>query len=214
MDKEQSLEKISSLLDGIKNKRRTVEIQTNALKEFNMKMEVLLECFKAYSIENKDTNINLSNNTRIESTGVNTNVSNGTNIGASTSTGVNVSKGVSNGTNIGVSISNNTNITKNTGKNTTNTTNTNTNTNNINDIAGESKKIKPNLPFDSLDPSLNEVALKMFQFIENKGTATLDEIVKSVKCSKYKIIEILNIFIKEKVVVKSFDKGFIYKICS
>lgn len=55
-------------------------------------------------------------------------------------------------------------------------------------------------------------ALEIYKLLENNEVVGLDDIVKSIKMSKYRVIEILNSLVRERIVLKHFDKGFLYKI--
>ncbi|KAI5148106.1 hypothetical protein ENBRE01_0120 [Enteropsectra breve] len=55
------------------------------------------------------------------------------------------------------------------------------------------------------------IAMEIYGLLESGNTVPLDDIVKRIKQSKYKVIEILNTLLKERIVVKSFDKGFMYR---
>lgn len=58
----------------------------------------------------------------------------------------------------------------------------------------------------------NALAMSIFELIKENEPISLDNIVKSIKHSKYKIIEILNEFIKERIIIKKFEKEFVYRI--
>lgn len=60
--------------------------------------------------------------------------------------------------------------------------------------------------------SNKNTALQIYDLLFESASTGLDEIVKNIKTSKYRVIEILNILVKEKIVLKHFDKGFIYQI--
>ncbi|KAL6120877.1 hypothetical protein NUSPORA_02312 [Nucleospora cyclopteri] len=81
------------------------------------------------------------------------------------------------------------------------------------------KKIKQTNPLNKIstlftgdNKKLNQIAQEIYLLIEQNKKILLDEIVKRVKLSKYKTIEILNVLVKEKIVTKKFDKGFVYEI--
>ncbi|KAI4293094.1 hypothetical protein PAPHI01_2368 [Pancytospora philotis] len=56
------------------------------------------------------------------------------------------------------------------------------------------------------------IALQIKALLSDGSAVALDDIVKSIKQSKYKVIEILNTMVKERIVLKYFKKGFMYKI--
>lgn len=62
------------------------------------------------------------------------------------------------------------------------------------------------------DSTCHSIAKATYEMILERETVPLDDIVKSFKYSKYKVIEILNVLIKNKIVLKSFEKGFVYRI--
>ncbi|KAM0679963.1 hypothetical protein GINT2_001905 [Glugoides intestinalis] len=80
------------------------------------------------------------------------------------------------------------------------------------------KKIKTNESMEERieklsrgDPQLKSILLLVFDVIKDNEPISLDDLVKMIKFSKYKVIEALNILIKDRVVVKSFEKGFVYR---
>ncbi len=140
----EKIETIKEILKGIENKKNSIELQTKHLKEFNRRMETLLCCFKAYSIEPNDT-------TKKERE---------------------------------ISIK-----------------------------EPEEEKVKKIKAEEGINGMIKSV-------IREREEISLDELIKEIKgkasiSSKYKIIEILNEMIKEREIVKKFEKkGFIYKINS
>lgn len=59
---------------------------------------------------------------------------------------------------------------------------------------------------------MKDVAINVFETIKLNEPIALDDLVGSIKYSRYKIMEVLNRLIREKVIVKSFEKGFVYRI--
>ena len=57
-----------------------------------------------------------------------------------------------------------------------------------------------------------EIALEIFDLLEKRGTVSLEDLVKGIKQTKYRVIEALNVLLKEKKILKSFNKGFEYRI--
>merc|ERR1712131_60250 len=58
----------------------------------------------------------------------------------------------------------------------------------------------------------SKIAIQIFLIIKENRSILLDDIVKNVKLSKYKIIDILNILVRENLVSRKFDRGFMYEI--
>ena len=56
------------------------------------------------------------------------------------------------------------------------------------------------------------LANSIIDLIRTKISISLDDLVKNIKSSKYKVIDVLNILIREKIIIKSFEKGFVYRI--
>jgi len=59
---------------------------------------------------------------------------------------------------------------------------------------------------------LNDMAVSVFETIRANEPISLDDLVKSIKHSKYKVIEVLNRLIREKLVMKSFERVFVYRV--
>lgn len=60
--------------------------------------------------------------------------------------------------------------------------------------------------------SNKNMALHLYDLLNGQDVMGLDDIVKNIKLSKYRVIEILNVLVREKLIVKYFDKGFFYKL--
>ena len=58
------------------------------------------------------------------------------------------------------------------------------------------------------------VALQIYSLLQESDVTSLDDIVRGIKLSKYRVIEILKLMVKEKIVSKFFEKGFMYKVNS
>lgn len=190
-DKEQieKIETLDNLLNSIKNKTATVSSQTKFLKSFNNRLETLLMCFKAYSIEEKDP-IYSEENT-IET--------------------IKNTKENKNNRNMSIKQSKGDYKTSNNEKNFEHKTKE--------DSIEEIKRFKIEYDFNSIidklfitNPVSKLLAINILELIKARGSISLDDLVKSIKSSKYKVIDALNILIKEKVIVKSFEKGFVYRI--
>ncbi|KAI5182286.1 hypothetical protein PAEPH01_2881, partial [Pancytospora epiphaga] len=78
-------------------------------------------------------------------------------------------------------------------------TNENTTIEDINDLFAMNKPHK-------------NIALQIFKLLKEHEVVSLDGVVRNIKLSKYKVIEILNIMVRKGIVSKYFDKGFMYKI--
>ena len=86
---------------------------------------------------------------------------------------------------------------------------------NIKQDAPTSQKTDPKTKIANLflsNKNSKNIALQLFNIISDSKIIPLEEIVKRMKLSKYKIIEILNFLVKEKIILKYFDKGFMYKL--
>lgn len=64
----------------------------------------------------------------------------------------------------------------------------------------------------TMNKAYRHTALQIHKLISENEVASLDDIVRSIKLSKYRLIEILNVLVKEKIVLKYFDKGFMYRL--
>ncbi|ORD93889.1 hypothetical protein ECANGB1_1414 [Enterospora canceri] len=77
---------------------------------------------------------------------------------------------------------------------------------------------KQNLPTNFEKMFANETskikikAKGLLALVSENKQLKLDDIVKVTKLSKYKTIEILNIYVRNGILNKRFDKGFIYEI--
>lgn len=56
------------------------------------------------------------------------------------------------------------------------------------------------------------IAIEIYKLLESNGITGLDEIVRQIKQSKYRIINVLNILVRERIILKYFEKGFNYKL--
>lgn len=81
-------------------------------------------------------------------------------------------------------------------------------------IADEKPSISNLFKHDKTQKGINQkgIAMQLYKILENTTVISLDDLVKGIKISKYKVIEILNILVKEKIVLKFFDKNFMYKL--
>lgn len=186
---DEKLETLETLLKSIKSKTSSISGQTKFLNAFNKKMEILLMCFEAYSIEETKEEKESKENVRER------NVKSKENIKE-------INKEI-------------------------NKENSKEN-NKANDIVKKIKiSEKENNPIDVLSENIylkrleslfdTNVISKMIgksilDLIQSREFITLDDLVKGVKNSKYKVIEVLNVLIKERIIIKSFEKGFVYRI--
>lgn len=179
LDNEQT-EKVNileNLLNSIQSKTKAISGQTKFLKAFNRKLEILMMCFRAYSIDEENLIENLKNskeNTKnIEITSY-----------KETQKISKIKKSISS-----------------------------------DEIIDDIKRLKRDtdltLTLEKIfinNPVNKSLAVSILELIGSRISITLDELVKSIKLSKYKVIDVLNTLIKEKIVVKSFEKGFVYRI--
>lgn len=175
-EEDAKIETIESILKAMGSKRSKLKSQTRFLTAFNMKLELLLDCFKAYSIDENSEKIGISE------------ASKGTD--AFPSHGGSKEKEPKR-----VRVDEN-------------TKNTQTN----------QKETKGGQEADLLNGLFNRkeneksLAVSLLELIKEKEPISLDDLVKGIKCSKYKVIEVLNVLIKEKIVLKRYEKGFVYTI--
>lgn len=149
----EKVETITELLSAVERKKKAIQSQTKFLKNFNAKLELLLECFKAYSFDSDFTEPIAKCPTKpIEK-------------------------------------------------------------------EEQKKKVKTNETIDECieklsrgDAQVKSLLSLIFDVIKDNEPVSLDDLVKMIKYSKYKVIEVLNILIKERIVIKSFEKGFVYRI--
>lgn len=66
--------------------------------------------------------------------------------------------------------------------------------------------------FKKENRKVKAVANDLLEYLKEQKTVFLDDLVKKAKLSKYKTISILGVFVKENLITKRFDKGFIYEI--
>jgi len=64
----------------------------------------------------------------------------------------------------------------------------------------------------SKNETQKETGMNILGMLEENGRMRLEEIVKSIKMSKYKTIEILNLMVRSKIIGKKFEKGFVYEL--
>lgn len=55
-------------------------------------------------------------------------------------------------------------------------------------------------------------AMDIYLLLDKNGTTCLDEIVKQIKQSKYRVINVLNAMVKDQIILKHFEKGFNYTL--
>lgn len=186
LDNEQT-EKVNileNLLNSIQSKTKAISGQTKFLKAFNRKLEILMMCFRAYSIdeenliENGERNIENLKNSKENTKNIEI---------TSYKETQKISK-------IKKSISSD-------------------------EIIDDIKRLKRDtdltLTLEKIfinNPVNKSLAVSILELIGSRISITLDELVKSIKLSKYKVIDVLNTLIKEKIVVKNFEKGFVYRI--
>lgn len=66
--------------------------------------------------------------------------------------------------------------------------------------------------FSKENSKVQRISKEMLTILEEEKKIMLDDMVRRVKMSKYKVIEILNAFVKESIITKRFNKGFIYEL--
>lgn len=184
------LETLDTLLASVIAKTKTLSNQNKFLKVFNKKMEILLSCIDAYSIEDKEF-IRME----LEEKAIKSDTEK-------------VTKKV---------------IKKDTEKVTKKAIKSDTE----NVIKSDTDKVikKRKVTAVDLQCKLDNSALNLFpdpvakgiannilDLIKSRESISLDDLVKGIKSSKYKVIEVLNSLIKERVIVKSFEKGFVYRM--
>lgn len=164
------------LLKAIQQKKKRLTAQTELLREFNGRMELLLECFEAYSFEGEPTQI------------------------------------------------------KNPGVDARKVEAIKADVRKVEAIKAETIKTKLEEPIkrsrtqmEELDPrpleeifgrnvSARSLAGNLIEIIQAGGSIPLDALVKEAKQSRYKVVETLNVLVREKIVMKNFEKGFVYRI--
>lgn len=152
------------LLQSIRSKSDAILSQTKHLKSFNRRLELLLACFKAYSIAESG------------------NITGTKNIVAESVPSVKRIKTSALGDEHGKD-------------------------------AGDKKS--PVCEISRLflnNKTSRELAMCIYDLIKQREQITFDELVKGIKQSKYKVIDTINVLVREKVIVKSFDKGFVYRL--
>lgn len=159
------IEAVESLLRLIRNKSDTISSHIKYLKSFNKRLELLLECFKAYSfVESENVSSTKSIPTKAED---------------------NAKRAKPN--------------------------------NHVDDVSGEATldgrdlKGEINKLFESNKANRN-LAMGIYDLIKQREPITFDDLVKGIKQSKYKVIDTINVLVKERVIVKSFEKRFVYRL--
>jgi hypothetical protein len=191
------IETLENLLTSIKEKTKVLSKQNNYLKSFNIRIEILLKCFEAYSIEEnnieegnniEDSNIEekkirKSNNKKGGKSSINKDKSSMNNSQKSDSPA-----GFKDKSSVTISMKKDKSI-----------------------VIDSLNKTPDNIL--CLNPIEKVLSKTILELISSKESISLDDLVKGIKNSKYKVIEVLNKLIKEGQVKKSFDKkGFIYRM--
>lgn len=166
---------VEDLLKSLRKKRESIVLQTVHLNSFNKRLELLLECFNAYSFENDKEN-------RAEMVGDRKSATAGGGKKTLEEMCEDQRQSV-------VSEEENNN--------------------------GESIERRMDRIFGmkKMNSKVNKkLAVEIYNLIKSNKNIPFDDLVKRIKQSKYKVVEIINTLIKEKIVIKTFDKGFVYKI--
>ncbi|ELA42573.1 uncharacterized protein VICG_00325 [Vittaforma corneae ATCC 50505] len=187
----ENLESFESTLKSIKSKTKILESQTRFLKDFNTRLEILLKCFEAYSFEEAEDSIankNIATNNKASSITASKNSVVATRLGEDKDNVVNSSEDEKQN---------------------------NKKVKTMPDNSSTAAKANPMEVIETVfekRPAAKNLAMTLFEIIQANEPISLDNLVKSIKTSKYKAIEIVNVLIKEKVILKSFDRGFVYRI--
>lgn len=188
----ENFELLENVLNSIKSKTKMLESQTRFLKGFNTKLEILLRCFEAYSFEEAGDGAAERNITADDKIS-------GISVCKSSTAGIKPSenKGSENAVNCREDEKQSNKKAK---KGADDTASINVNCTDVIERVFEKNSAAKNL------------ATVLFEIIQANEPISLDNLVKSIKTSKYKAIEIVNVLIKEKVILKSFEKGFVYRV--
>lgn len=184
----EKIEALENLLAAIKEKTAAIASQTRFLKGFNKKMEILLLCFKAYSFEEDgkcSKNVvkkDMSKN-KIGVLPVESIVG-----PAQSPVAIKKSKVESL-------------VVENSGNNEAS-----------GGLVSSSAIGSAVTRLFGTNPVAKSLANNILELVSARDSITLDDLVKGIKYSKYKVIEIINALIKERIVLKSFEKGFVYRI--
>lgn len=186
------LSEIASLIQSIRNKTVTVQSNTRVLKAFNSKIELFLEALNAYSvdtIEEEQHGRSSQNRANKMHTNINTSMEtiSVTPYKKQRQTADNMSapahtQGIHAPGCLG-SLS--------------------------------AERLPPSTAISQLFSSKKqqrEIAMEIYRLLEGSETVPLEEIVKRIKLSKYRVIEILNEMVRERIILKHFARGFFYRL--
>lgn len=169
---QEKIERLQELLSSIKGKANVIASQTKFLKTFNRKMEILIACFKAYAIDDKDA-IFVPEMAERKPT--------------------KEKKAASIAP----------------------TCDSQSNKDSLDTCEIKRARLSMEALIEKVFAA-NQIekalANTILSLIKSREFIALDDLVKGIKSSKYKVIEVINILIKEKIIVKSYEKGFVYRI--
>jgi len=169
---------VEDLLKSLRKKRESIVLQTLHLSSFNKRLELLLECFDAYSFENeKEESLEKARVPRDKKSAT---------AGGSKS---NLEEMCEDQRQPVASEEEN----------------------NVEESV--ERRMDRIFNLKKVNSKVNKrLAVEIYNLIKANKNIPFDDLVKGIKQSKYKVVEIINTLIKEKLIIKTFDKGFVYKI--